>query len=73
VIIKTLFFKISVLLKTKSYSAMREKSAGFSNSFKIKKKLFNIIIEQIKNDAMIIFLHKKTGQWTRILFQVYSI
>jgi hypothetical protein len=38
VIIKTLFFKISVLLKTKSYSAIREKSAGFSNIFKNQKK-----------------------------------
>jgi len=56
VIIKTLFFKIIVLLKTKSYSAMREKSSGFSNIFKNQKKHFNMIIKQIKNDAMIIFL-----------------
>jgi hypothetical protein len=37
VIIKTLFFKISVLLKTKSYSAARQKSAGFSNISKNQK------------------------------------
>jgi len=37
VIIKTLFFKIIVLLKTKSYSAMREKSSGFSDIFKNQK------------------------------------
>lgn len=35
---------------------MREKSSGFSNIFKNQKKHFNMIIKQIKNDAMIIFL-----------------
>jgi len=38
VIIKTLFFKISVLLKTKSYSAIREKQAEFSNIAKRQNK-----------------------------------
>jgi len=68
VIIKTLFFKINILLKTKSYSAQTEKSAGFSNILKktLKKKLN--IHEIIQGTRKI-----KTGPWTRTAFQVYSI
>jgi hypothetical protein len=49
VIIKTLFFKIIVLLKTKSYSAPTEKSAGFSHIVMtfLKKRFLK---RQLKNE-----------------------
>jgi hypothetical protein len=74
VIIKTLFFKITVLLKSKLISAMTEKSAGFSNILKKRFKKDNL--KKLKIPEMIQrtrFFKIKTGQLTRTAFKVYSI